>query len=48
MELVLKGHITPEDKRKCDYAYVPFELPEPARRLQVAYTYSAPIGSDQT
>lgn len=34
------GHIAPEDKARSDYLYVPFELPEPARRLTVRYEYS--------
>jgi hypothetical protein len=47
MNLTLSGHITPADKERSDYAYIPFDLPEPARRLHVRYHYSAPISSDE-
>lgn len=43
----LRGHITAADKARNDYAYIPFELPKPARRLHVRYRYSAPISSDR-
>ena len=36
-----RGRVTPEDKARNDYFYVPFELPAPARRLTVRYHYSA-------
>lgn len=42
----LRGHITQQDKARSDYFYLPFELPAPASRLQVAYHYSAAMSSD--
>ena len=42
----LHKHFTPADKASDDYAYVPFTLPRPARRLHIAYTYSAQMSSD--
>jgi hypothetical protein len=47
LNIVLKGHVTPDDKRRNDYVYVPFDLPEPATRLHVRYRYSAPMSSDK-
>ena len=47
MNLTLTGHVTPADKQRSDYAYIPFELPEAARRLYIKYSYSAPISSDE-
>ena len=47
MHLTFTGHITPEDKARSDYRYVPFDLPAPARRLHVRYRYSAPISHDK-
>lgn len=44
----LHGHITPQDKERSDYVYLPFALPEPASRLHVRYHYSAVMSSDQT
>ncbi len=35
-----EGRFTPEDKARSDYAYVPFELAAPARRLTVRYRYA--------
>ncbi len=35
-----EGHFTPEDKARSDYAYIPLDLPSPARRLTVRYTYA--------
>lgn len=40
LQRTFTGHVTPEDKARSDYLYVPFELPEPARRLTVRYHYS--------
>ncbi|MFN8491349.1 MAG: CehA/McbA family metallohydrolase [Caldilineaceae bacterium] len=47
-QTVLRGHLTAADKARQDYAYIPFALPQPARRLHVRYVYSAPISSDET
>jgi hypothetical protein len=47
MRAVFEGHVTPADKRRSDYLYVPFELPEPASRLRVQYRYSAAISASQ-
>lgn len=47
MHLTLTGHITPADKGRSDYFYIPFDLPTPARRLTVRYTYSAAMSSDE-
>ena len=47
MKLSLTGHITPKDKQRSDYVYVPFDLPESAGSLTVRFHYSAPIGSDE-
>ena len=47
MNLILTGRLTPEDKARSDYHYVPFDLPAPARRLHVGYRYSAPISHDK-
>ncbi len=47
MHFELTGHITPAEKARCDYYYVPFDLPQPARRLQVRYSYSAAMSSDE-
>jgi hypothetical protein len=47
MKVVFKGHVTPADKRRSDYLYVPFELSEPASRLRVQYRYSAAIRASQ-
>jgi hypothetical protein len=46
-QITLDGHVTPADKAHSDYRLVEFELPQPARRLQVQYRYSNPISSDQ-
>lgn len=40
LQLTFSGHITPQDKARSDYLYVPFELPSPARRLTIRYRYS--------
>lgn len=45
MNIVRKGHITPDEKRRTDYHYVPFDLPEPARRLHVRYWFSAAMSA---
>jgi hypothetical protein len=47
MHQVLRGHITRADKDSSDYLYIPFDLPQPARRLDVRYRYSAAMDSDQ-
>lgn len=47
MHLELTGHITPADKARSDYFYIPFDLPTPARRLTVRYGYSAAMSSDE-
>jgi hypothetical protein len=47
VKITLAGHITPEDKRRSDYLYVPFDLAEPTSSLSVRYGYSAPISSDE-
>jgi hypothetical protein len=46
-QLSLRHHFTREDKARSDYAYVPFSLPQAARRLHVSYRYSASMSSDQ-
>ena len=43
-ETVLEGFFSPQQAE--DYHSVPFEMPPHVRRLEVAYTYSAEIGSD--
>jgi predicted metal-dependent phosphoesterase TrpH len=43
-----KGHITPEDKARSDYRYVPFELTAAAQSLTVRYRYSDRITADKT
>ncbi|GIV77040.1 MAG: phosphoesterase [Litorilinea sp.] len=43
----LTRHLTPADQAAGPYVYLPFRLPQPARRLHVAYRYSAAISSDQ-
>jgi hypothetical protein len=43
----LRHHFTRGDKARSDYAYVPFSLPQAARRLHVSYRYSASMSSDQ-
>jgi hypothetical protein len=48
LKFTFTGHITPEDKARSDYFYVPFDLPEPARRLSVEYGYSDRISADKT
>lgn len=40
-------HYTQADKAQGDYVYLPFRLPQPARRLHVVYAYSAAMSSDQ-
>lgn len=45
--ITLSGHIAPTTKAHGDYLYVPFDLPQPARRLDVQYLYSAAIHSDE-
>lgn len=47
LNLVLEGHITPADKARSDYLYLPFELPAPACRLHVRYRYSDAMSADQ-
>lgn len=44
---LLTGHISQADKAQSDYAYIPFDLPQPAQRLTVRYRYSNPISSDR-
>lgn len=44
-ELTLTGHITPVDKARSDYFYVPFDLPAPAARLHARYEYSAAMSA---
>jgi len=46
--LILDGHITQADKSRSDYAYIPFDLPQPATRLTIRYSYSAAMSSNQT
>ncbi|MEZ4866892.1 MAG: CehA/McbA family metallohydrolase [Caldilineaceae bacterium] len=46
-QLTLSGHITPADKARNDYFYLPFDLPTPAQRLHLRYHYSDPMSSDQ-
>jgi hypothetical protein len=46
-QLSLRHHFTRADKARSDYAYVPFSLPQAARRLHVSYRYSASMSSDQ-
>ena len=41
-------HFNRADKARNDYAYLTFRLPCAARRLQVAYHYSASMSSDRT
>ncbi len=43
----LRGVFMPEEKRRSDYAYVPFEIPFDAARLEVRYRYSARMSSDE-
>ncbi len=38
--ILWEGHFTPEDKARSDYAYIPLDLPAPAQRLTVRYTYA--------
>jgi hypothetical protein len=45
--ITLRGHFTQADKARSDYAYLPFHLPQAARRLHVRYRYSAAMSSDQ-
>ncbi len=47
MQLTLTGHVTPEDKAQSDYLYAPFDLPQPARRLEVRYHYTARMSHDR-
>lgn len=47
MRVAFEGHITIADKRRSDYFYVPFELPEPASRLRVQYGYSAAVSASK-
>jgi predicted metal-dependent phosphoesterase TrpH len=47
MLIKFTGHITPEDKARSDYYYVPFDLPVPARSLRVHYRYSDRITADK-
>src|SRR5689334_22137569 len=47
-QTILRGHVTADNKARQDYAYIPFDLPQPARRLHVRYVYSDPISSDET
>ncbi len=43
----LRGHITPDDKDRSDYATIPFDLPFVAARLTVSYDYSARMTADR-
>lgn len=45
--LTFHGHITPEDKQRSDYYYVPFDLPAAARSVQISYDVSAKGDSAQ-
>jgi hypothetical protein len=45
--LTLTGHITPADKIRSDYLYVPFDLPAPVSRLHVRYHYTPGGSEDQ-
>jgi len=45
--LTLTGHVTQADKNRSDYLYIPFDLPRPARRLTVRYSYSAAMSSNR-
>lgn len=47
MHFTFHGHVTREDKARCDYLYVPFVLPQPAKRLDVRYRYSQPMSHDK-
>lgn len=46
-KITLTGHLTQADKAASDYAYIPFDLPSPAQRLTVHYSYSAVMSSDR-
>jgi hypothetical protein len=46
-QILLRGHLTQGDKQRSDYAYIPFALPQAARRLHVRYWYSDAMSSDQ-
>lgn len=46
-KITLTGHLTQADKVASDYAYIPFDLPQPAQRLTVRYSYSAAMSSDR-
>lgn len=48
LQCTLTGHVTPADKARSDYVYVPFDLPAPATALRVRYRYSDPISAAQT
>lgn len=41
--LRIEGHISPEDVRLSPFLYLPFPVPEKARRLHVSYAYSDPV-----
>lgn len=47
MQFTVSGHVTSEDKARSDYLYVPFDLPQPAQRLDVRYRYSRPMSHDK-
>ncbi len=41
-QTVLRGHVTAADKAQQDYAYIPFDLPQPAHRLHVRMSILIP------
>jgi hypothetical protein len=48
MHYVYDGALTPEDKARCPFIYLPFDLPADTLRLNIAYDYSdAMPASDQ-
>lgn len=47
-KITLTGHLTQADKAASDYAYILFDLPQPARRLTVRYSYSAAMSSNRS
>ncbi len=38
-QLNLNGHLTEQDKKNSDYAYIPFEVPTNTTRLEIFYDY---------
>ncbi len=46
-KITLSGHLTQADKAASDYGYIPFDLPGPAQRLSIRYSYSAVMSSDR-